>query len=197
MDLYNPPGALERFRKKMESFSPISDEDFQQMAEMMHEKHCDKGEVLLKEGQICNKYYFIFKGCIRSFGLEDGRELNVKFYFEDDTACDFVSFRSEEPSKFYLVAMEDSIVFYTTKKEAVPVFVSGSSFQPFLFRFFQQLFLEEEEHSNNFKLMTPEERYNYVLENKPEYLQRIPLTQLASYLGMSRETLTRIRRKIS
>ena len=119
----------------------------------------------------------------------------MKFYFEDDTACDFASFRSEEPSEFYLVAMEDSIVFYATKAEAIPVLEAGSSFNMFLFRFFQQLFLQEEQHSNTFKLMSPEERYNYLVEHNPEYLQRISLVHLAPYLGMSRETLTRIRKK--
>ncbi|HYK47766.1 MAG TPA: Crp/Fnr family transcriptional regulator [Parafilimonas sp.] len=195
MELDNIPGAYERFRKKMMSYAPITDGDFRHMAEMMHEKHCSKGEVLLKEGQVCTKYYFVYKGCIRSFGLEDGREINVKFYFEDDTACDFASFRNELPSEFYLVAMEDCIVFYATKAEAVPVLQAGSSFQMFLFRFFQQLFLTEEEHSNSFKLLSPEERYNFLVESKPEYLQRIPLLHLAPYLGMSRETLTRIRKK--
>src|SRR4030095_8601751 len=165
MEFNNIPGAFERFRKKMESFAPISGEDFQHMAEMMHEKHCNKGEVLLKEGQVCSKYYFIYKGCIRSFGLEDGKEINVKFYFEDDTACDFASFRSEEPSEFYLVAMEDSIVYYGTKAEAIPVLQAGTSFNMFLFRFFQQLFLQEEVHSNSFKLMSPEERYSFLVEN--------------------------------
>jgi len=195
MELNTIPGAFEQYRMNVMSFSPVSDEDFQHMAEILHLKHCSKGEVLLKEGQVCDKYYFIHKGCIRSFSLEDGREMNVKFYFEDDTACDFASFRTQEPSKFYLVVMEDSIIFYSTKAEAIPVLSAGSSFQMFLFRFFQQLFLKEEEHANSFKLMSPEERYNFLVENKPEYLQRVPLLHLAPYLGMSRETLTRIRKK--
>ena len=196
MELNNIPEALERYRKKMESFAPLADDDFQNMAALQHEKYCNKGEVLLREGQVCNKFYFIYKGCLRSFGLENGREINVKFYFEDDTASDFDSFRSEQPSNFYLVAMEDSIVYYAVKKEALPVLQGGTTFQMFLFRFFQCLFLDEEKHSNSFKLMTPEERYHFLLENKPEYLQRIPLVHLASYLGMSRETLTRIRKRI-
>jgi len=195
MEMNYTPGALDRYRKKIESLAPISDEDFQHIAELMHEKHCTKGEVLLREGQVCNKYYFIFKGSIRSFGLEDGREINVKFYFEDDTACDFISFRTEQPSKFYLIAMEDSIVFYGVKKEVVPVY-NANSLQELQFRFFQQLFFKETEDANHLKLMSPDERYHFILENKPEYLQRIPLTHLASFLGMSRETLTRIRRKI-
>jgi len=181
----------------MESFAPISDADFLLVANMMQEKHFSKGEVLLKEGQVCKQYYFILSGCIRSFGLENGREVNVKFYFEDDTACDFISFRREEPSQFYLVAMEDSTVYYATKTDAVPIFQSDASLLMLVFRFFQDLYFKEEEHSNSFKLLSPEERYQYLLEYKPQYLQRIPLKHLASYLGMSRETLTRIRKKIS
>lgn len=190
--------TLTRYRKKLESLAPISDEDFQHIIEAMHEKRFDKGEVLLREGQVCKDYYFILSGCIRSFGLEDGREVNVKFFFEDDTACDFYSFRYEEPSRFYLVAMEDTIVYYAGKAEAAPVFQQGgTSMQTLLFRFFQELFLKEEEHSNNFKLLSPEERYNFLLEHRPQYLTRIPLIYLASYLGVSRETLTRIRKKVS
>ena len=68
MELDNIPGAYERFRKKMMSYAPITDGDFHHMAEMMHEKHCSKGEVLLKEGQVCNKYYFL----CTSIGVTEG-----------------------------------------------------------------------------------------------------------------------------
>jgi len=179
----------------MESFAPISDADFQHIPDVMHEKCFHKGEVLLREGQVCNKFYFILDGCIRSFGLENGKEMNVKFYFKDDIACDFKSFRSEKPSPFYLIAMEDVTVYYGNKVEVTPLFQGGSSWHMVLFRLFQRLYLEEEEHSNSFKLLTPEERYHFLLENRPEYLKRIPLVHLASYLGISRETLTRIRQR--
>ena len=134
---------------------------------------------------------------MRSFSLENGREANVKFYFEDDIASNFESFKTQEPSKFYIVAMEDSIVYYGTKIEVVPVIESDSPFYVFVFRFFQDMYFKEEEHANTFKLLSPEERYLHLLKNQPHYLQRIPITYLASYLAMSRETLTRIRKKVS
>jgi hypothetical protein len=143
MEIHNMPGAPERFRKKMESFAPISDADYELLPEVMHEKHFHKGEVLLKEGQVCTKFYFILTGAIRSFGLEDGKEMNVKFYFEDDIACDFKSFRSEEPSPFYLVAIEDTVAYYGSKAEVVPLFQGGFTWHMVLFRFFQRLYLEE------------------------------------------------------
>ena len=181
----------------MESFSPLTDDEFSLWRKIINEKQVDKGEVLLKEGQVCRRFYFILTGCLRSFSIEEGKEVNLTFYFEDDFACDFESFRKEEPAKFYLVAMEDTTVYFASKKEAIPVLQSQPAFSVFLFRFFQDLFFKESQHSNTFKLMTPEQRYNFLLENKAHYLQRIPLTHLASYLGMSRETLTRIRKKIS
>jgi CRP-like cAMP-binding protein len=146
---------------------------------------------------VCKHYYFILSGCIRRFSLENGKEINVKFYFEDELVSDFVSFRYEEPSQFYFVALEDADVYYATKAEAVPVFQGSSSLHFLLFRIFQDLFFKEEEHSNSFKLLSPEERYQFVIDNRPQYLQRIPLIYLASYLGISRETLTRIRKKTS
>jgi len=187
--------ALERYREKLTSLSPLSEENFMQLANVMHESHFSKGEVLLREGQVCREYFFIVNGCIRSFGLEDGKEVNVKFYFEDDTACDYESFRWEEPSAFYLVAMEDTIALSATKADALPIWSGDRDLHMLLFRYFQDLFLKEQEHSNSFKLLSPEERYRFLLENKPQYLTRVPLVHLASYIGVSRETLTRIRQR--
>jgi CRP-like cAMP-binding protein len=110
--------------------------------------------VILKEGQVCKYFYFIVSGCIRSFGLEmQGREREV--LFEDDIACDFISFRKQEPSQFFFVAMEDCTVYCATKTEAEPIFRNTASLHLNLFRFFQELYLKEEEHSNNLKLLSP------------------------------------------
>ena len=195
--MINNPQASLQFRKIVEKISPVSDEEFNHLLSVLHEETFDKGEVILREGQVCRRFYFIIKGCIRSFGLEDGKETNLSFFFEDEFACNFASYRDEQSSESFLVAMEDCEVFYGDKMEANPVFDSSKSFHTFLFRFFQERFFEEEEHSNTFKLLSPEERYKYLIENGPHYLQRIPLIQLASYLGMSRETLSRIRKKIN
>lgn len=191
------PEALTRFRKKLEALAPLSDDDFQQLADIMHEKKITKGEVILKEGQVCKNYYFILSGSIRIFGLENGKEVNVKFYFEDDIACDFLSYRLQEASQFYMIAMEESTVYYAAKTEAKPLFENTLSLHTILFRFFQDLYFKEEEHSNSFKLLTPEERYQYLVDHKPQYLQRVTFTQLSSYLGISRKTLNRIRKKTS
>ena len=195
--MINNPEAILQFRNTVEAISHVSDEEFHHLAAVMHKKHFDKGEVILGEGQVCRSFYFILTGCIRSFGVEHGKEMNLKFFFEEDIVSNFVSLREEQPSEIYLVAMEDCEVLSCVKAEYLPIFEESVEFKTFLFRFFQQLFLREEQHSNTFKLLSPEERYLYLLNNSPHYLQRIPLTQLATYLGVSRETLTRIRKRLS
>ena len=93
--------------------------------------------------------------------------------------------------------MEDCETLYFSKADTAQLFFRDSNLTHLAVRFYQEKFFNEKFHSNSFKLMNPEERYQYLLGNQPHYLQRIPLTHLASYLGMSRETLTRIRKKIS
>lgn len=191
------PEAISRFRQTMDKISPVSEDDFNNLILTLHEDTFDKGEVILREGQVCRRFYYIITGCIRSFGIEDGKEANLSFYFENEFASNFISYRDEQPSQTFMVAMEDCEMFYFDKAQTNPILDSSKSFHTFAFRFFQERFFDEENHSNTFKLLSPEERYKYLLENNPLYLQRIPLTHLASYLGMSRETLSRIRKKMS
>ena len=187
--------AVERFKDKLKSFAPLPEDHLNRWANILHLKQFGKGEVLLREGQICRNYYFVLNGCIRRFSLEDGKEVNLTFYLEDDFASDFESYRNEEPSPFYLVCLEETTVFCANKNESSQLLDPHFSYYEFLFRFFQSLYFDEINHSDSYKIKSPEERYQYLLEHKPQYFQRIPLTYLASYLGMSRETLTRIRKR--
>ncbi|HNP23817.1 MAG TPA: Crp/Fnr family transcriptional regulator [Panacibacter sp.] len=191
------PEQFELFRKKMHSFHVVPGASFQSVAECLRVKKYNKGEVILREGEVCRGFWYIVSGCIRSFTLEDGHEINLSFYFDDQIASDFFSVRMEKPSQYFFIAMEDCETLYFSKADTAQLFFRDSNLTHLAVRFYQEKFFNEKFHSNSFKLMNPEERYQYLLGNQPHYLQRIPLTHLASYLGMSRETLTRIRKKIS
>ena len=108
-------------------------------------------------------------------------------------AADFISLRHQIPSNFFMVALEETAVLYAYKPDYKPILIFSKSMTTLTAEFFAQKFFNEIEHSNTFKLMSPEERYNNLLTKRPKYIQRIPLTYLASYLGMSRKTLSRIR----
>ncbi len=197
MLLNKNPEAMQKFRQELLKIAPLLDAGFDKLAGMMHIRHFKRGDILLKEGEICKRVYFIFKGGVRDFFLKDGKELNVNFHFEREVVSDFESFRNETPAAFSIVAMEEGTAYYMDRKDAGNFFIKDPSMHLLLFRFFQQLYFREEKHLNSFKVLSAEERYQYLINKKPEYLQRIPLMHLASYLGVSRETLNRIRKKLN
>ena len=196
MKLIESASAFEGFCSKLGNIAPLSITSLSNFAGVLYERRIKKGEFLLREGQVCREIYFISRGCIRSYALEDGKEVSIKFFMEGDFAADFESFRFETPSKFIMEAIENSVVYFGKKAEVVPVLGSEPSLNTFVLRSFQDLFFREMEHSNSFKLLPPEERYLQILEKYPQYVHRLSVTHIASYLGISRKTLTRIRKKL-
>jgi len=186
--------ALDMFRKTLEDkYCTLPDSDFERLANVVHYKKYNKGEVVLQEGKVCRYFWFILKGCFRIFSIENGIDINVRFFLERSIASDFISLRHNAASHFYIVALEDTEVLYSYKPDYKPVLNFSKSLVTLAAEFFASQLYNEIEHSNSFKLMTPEERYHNLLITRPKYFQRIPLTYLASYLGMSRKTLCRIR----
>jgi len=155
-----------------------------------------KGEVILKPGETCKHLYYILRGSMRCCMLdENGKEINIHFYFEEDLASEFKSLRTQEPSDRMLVAMEPFRALRALRQDYIGLLESNADFLQAAMRFFQELFFQEEQHSEMLRGLDSNDRYAYVMEHKPHFLQRVPLTQLASWLGMSRESLSRIRAK--
>jgi CRP-like cAMP-binding protein len=184
---------VEMLSKSLNALHPLPDTDFERLSQVFHYRKYNKGEVVLQEGRVCRSLSYILKGCFRIFSVENGADVNVRFFFEGSIAADFISLRHEIPSHFYIVALEETEVLYSYKRDYKPILNFSKPLTMLTAEFFAHHFFDEIEHSNSFKLMTPEERYNNLLINRPKYFQRIPLTYLASYLGMSRKTLSRIR----
>jgi len=184
---------LQWYRAYVNKIYPLSDEDFFSLGKFLKFKHIKKGDILLEEGKVCKYFWFVGKGCLRLFLQKGNIEINVRFFFENSIASNFASLHSGEPSKFSLVAMEDCTVLSAYRPFYKAVINVSKPIVQLSANFYQQSFFTEIEHSNSFKILNPEERYQYLLAKQPSYLQRIPLVHLASYLGMSRKTLCRIR----
>ena len=88
-----------------------------------------------------------------------------------------------------------STIFEFDKDKLLDLYKVSPEIESFGRKLLEQLLISQEEHSNLFKIYSPTERYHYLLQHNPNFLQRVSLSQLASYLGVTRETLTRIRRK--
>lgn len=187
---------LENYIKQ---FTPDTDhKSLEIIMEQLHPVSYSKGELLVKQGEVAHNCYFILKGCMRLFFVdEDGNEHTSGFYIEEDSLSIRESFRHKKPSPFGIQCLEDTVVIegdLDSEREMKTDF-------PLLQGMIQDV-LEEELDKNQqlqsrFRSMSPEDRYRDFLKSNPGLAERIPQNMLASYLGMKPESLSRIKKRLS
>jgi CRP-like cAMP-binding protein len=152
--------------------------------------------ILLEDGQISKKMYFIKKGCLRLWFNHDGKDITFQFFFENQAVSSIESFLSNKPSMFYIETIEHSNLIVIEKggfeyfKENYPEFKEA---------FTQRIFERMSHYSKLFLSRirdTPKERYINLLKEHPEIIQRVPQYYIASYVGVAPESLSRIRGQI-
>ena len=157
-----------------------------------------KNQVLIKEGQVCNKLYFVEQGVGRSYYLKkDGKEVTQWFFGAGDFMSSADSFFKQSPSFYYLEVLEDSI-FYSKKKKKLDLLVAKHhKMEKFIRLLSIEMFSKFVNKLNAIQFQTARERYDYMIAEFPDITYRVPLSHIASYLGMTQETLSRIRRSYS
>ena len=173
----------------------FSDESFAALNELSRFVTLKKGDILLKEGEHATEYFLVKSGQLRTFFIKDGKEINSRFTFEGEFTANLKSLKSKQPSETTTMAAEPSEVWRLNIRQLAEVSFLLPELLLFMRRLHTRMLIQEEEHSNMFRLYNPAERYHYIEEQHPRLLQRVSLTQLASYLGVTRETLGNIRRK--
>lgn len=182
-------------REYITKISSLSDEDFFELTNISTCRDLKKGEVILNEGEVCRSFYLVEKGYLRTYYNRDKAEINLNFAFEGNFAANLKSVKNKLPSEFIIEAGEATVVWIFNIDAIVKRAEQYPQLALFVRRLAVRILLASEEHSNLFKIYTPTERYRYIEKNNPALLQRIPLSQMASYLGVARETLSRIRAK--
>lgn len=184
---------IDKIKQLIEKFD---NETLISLATISKSKTFLKGEYLLRANDIGNKSYWVESGIIRKFYLHQEREVTTEFYFKDDLAISFDSYVLQKPSREYIQALTDTIVNETDYTNFYNLKIKNRQLQEldFLLTEYYALWLEEkvfELHTQN-----ATQRYQNLLEKSPQIVQQVQLTQIASYLNISLETLSRIRAKI-
>jgi CRP-like cAMP-binding protein len=151
--------------------------------------------ILLKEGEIAGRIFFIRKGCLRMWFNKNGKDITYQFFFEDQAVASMDSFFSREPSLFNIESIEPSVILSLNKDDFDQLLKSSpelrEGFQQIVFqrlRVYSRLFLSRIRD-------TPQERYEDLVKNHPEIIRRIPQHYIASYLGITPISLSRIRNR--
>ncbi len=177
------------------SISELSEESVEALGGVISPVEFRKGDYLLKEGEICAAIFFITKGYCRSVQYSDGSEINMDFYFENDFASNIRSLSQRTASGYAIQACEALRAIRIDRDKLLEAYKRSPQIEAFGRKLLEMMMARQEEHAGLFKLLDAAERYRWLQQHQPEMIRREPLTQLASYLGVSRETLSRIRAK--
>lgn len=187
----------EIFKAAVNRISPISEGDYKWLKGYLKFSFVRKNDFLVKEGQVCQTVSFIFSGVCRMYYLQEGKEINVCFFMEDQFMTVYTSFLKQEPSKYYIQALEDTEIVSFAAESIKRSYTHSRDWERFGRKIAEYCYLEACSRTESFLFYNGEQRYLKMLEDSPYIFQRIPLYHIASYLGIERETLSRLRKKIS
>ncbi len=154
-----------------------------------------KGTVLLKEGQKSPESYFVLKGCIRVYYIIDGEEKTTAFYTEQDALTPHCVI-NKSPSDYFISCVEDSILLISNSDMGVEINSKFPKFEIMCRMLSEELLAKRQLDFDEFKTSSPEQRYLNLLQKRPDLVQRVPQHQLASYLGIKPQSLSRLRARI-
>jgi CRP-like cAMP-binding protein len=155
-----------------------------------------RGTVLLEAGKALNVCYFILQGLVREYYIVDGEEITTAFYREEQPISSSEGFMHNKPSAYYLSCMEDCTVAVADFGLESDLYARFPKFETLTRILSEKILSENQDSFSRFKLQSPTERYQTLLREKPDLVQRVPQYQLAGYLGIKPETLSRIRRRM-
>ncbi len=187
---------FDHYKEAVQRIAPVTDADCDMFIPFLKLKQYQKGSNFVAEGQISNEIGFIISGSFRVYYLLDGKEINANFYFENEFVVEYQSFLLQQPSHYYIEALEDSEVITFTSAELRSTYDKSHNWERFGRIIAEKLYIDATERAESFLFLTGEQRYLNLLKRRPKIFERVPLYHIASHLGVERESLSRLRKKI-
>ncbi|HNP07683.1 MAG TPA: cyclic nucleotide-binding domain-containing protein [Cyclobacteriaceae bacterium] len=155
-----------------------------------------RGTTLLKAGQQSKDSYFVLKGCIRIYYIIDGEEKTTAFYTEMNAFTPHCV-TSKTPSEYFISCVEDCILLVSNSDMEEEVNRKFPKFEVMCRKLAEETLAKQQVDFDEFKTSSPEQRYLNLMEKRPDLIQRVPQHQLASYLGIKPQSLSRLRARIT
>lgn len=176
----------------------LTDAELTQFASKLVFKELKKKEIFLQSGKIQKAIGFIVKGLVRSFFIDpNGNEITVGFYAEGDYATHYPAFVTRKPSRYSIQCLEPTTMAYLTYEDMQWIYQQSAGFEKYGRLMAEEILKRQQARIESFIFQTAEERYLDFIEHRPTLFNRISLSHLCSFLGIERQTLTRIRQKLA
>ncbi len=188
---------IETLIEFFENITPLTSEEKSTIRGELEIREVPRNTVLLNSGKVSTEFYFILKGCARLYYLAGIEEKTAFFYTENMFVSSYESFTRQIPAKHSIQVIEDSTLVVFNIESAQKLLEASPKFE-----MLARIMMEEEmsvyqDVISSFVTQNAEQRYESMLKEQPELLQRIPQHQIATFLGVTPETLSRIRKRIA
>jgi CRP-like cAMP-binding protein len=176
-------------------YGEILQKDLDDIKSCASQKTVKKGSFLLKEGAICKNFYLVISGSFRLYYLKDGLETSVWFSFQNNSSIELYSYISANPSEYFIECIEDAEVIAVSREDIDTLCSKNSTIDSLFKAFWQDVVQNLIDRLTVLQKYSAEERYIRLIENT-DYLNRIPQKYLASYIGVTTTSLSRIKRNV-
>lgn len=188
---------MEAFFEQVSTMMPLGDAARAALSSVFVRQELPKGRTLLQPGTVCDKLYFIAQGLSRTYYLKDGKDVTDWLSAEGEFAVSIISFVTHRPDRRGIELLEDAVLWAVTSQDLEALYTQHHEIERLGRLLVTQGCLQLQQRFDDLHFASAAERYQHLLETRPMLLQRVPLSMIASYLGMSPETLSRIRAGVS
>lgn len=176
---------------------PLTNKEQEAFADMLIYRSVPKKFMLVNVGDVSREAYFVNSGCARLFYRKDGEEVSANFVFENNFIASLESFLLQVPSRQAIETLEDCELVVLQKERLTELIKKHPRIESFSRAIAERAFIILQRRASSFILDSPEERYMKMLNEHPQISSRIPQHMIASYLGITPVSLSRIRKRIS
>lgn len=189
--------SIEALIAHFNGYLPLNEEEIAELKKRAVIRRIKRRQLILNEGDVCSSYIFVVEGCFRMYKVDaQGKEHNLQFAVEDGWIADLGSFYLEKPSELYIEAMENSLIIQLAKPDMLFFFTHYHTFDRNFRVLVENAFIEMQGRVLQNISSTAEERYLDFLNKHPKLFNRISNVQIASYIGVTPEFLSKIRKEI-
>jgi CRP-like cAMP-binding protein len=177
---------------------PLDDKECTEIANRLSDRKIRRNQYILQDGDVCRHFTFVVSGCFKMFAVDkNGKEHNLQFAAENDWITDLSSFYSEKASSVFIEAIERSEILQVKHDDLLYLYVHYHKFDHNFRVIIEQKYIELQNRVLQNISSTAEERYITFLQQYPNLSNRLPNTQIASYLGITPEFLSKVRREMT
>ncbi len=188
------PYAL--LRQAVESLTPLADGEWEAVAAAFVEQQVPRKTVLLPAGAVAREVYFVAQGCVRLYYEQNGTDRSAFFFTEGQFAGAYDSFITQQPSPHFVETLEPCRLLRVSHDALQGLYQRVPAMNELVRKIVEHRFVELHQLFTAFILDSPETRYRHLLHQRPDLLRRVPQHHLATYLGITPISLSRIRKRI-